>query len=274
MIRRDMRAAPIRRLVVMGESNAYGMCASAPGNEWVQTLADCIRRFQREPVRALNHAIPANVISPDAPGYEPDDIYGTAPSALERYQQDMIAHEPDLALFAYGLNDARCGHSLDSFIDAYGTIVENTRLALPEALIVLVGPYWNLQFDADTWSQPQYQNWIFGKFDKAGDGLVKAYNQAIAQLAADRNALFVDVYSMLEGATWLLHGDACHFTDVGQAMIGYKVFSEIAAHCSFAARYSKAIETELGTGVLNTGGTEAMAHVIDTWRKPDVQDSL
>ncbi len=33
MLRKDYRSAPVRRIVVLGESNAYGMCASAPENE-------------------------------------------------------------------------------------------------------------------------------------------------------------------------------------------------------------------------------------------------
>ena len=35
-------------------------------------------------------------MSPDAPGYEPGDLFATAPSAIERYQEDMIGYHPDL----------------------------------------------------------------------------------------------------------------------------------------------------------------------------------
>ena len=194
MIRNDLRAEPVRRLVVMGESNAYGMCASEPANEWVQVLANGIRRFQAEPVRVFNNAIPANVISPDAPGYE-QGRFGTWPSAIERFERDMIAYKPDMAVYAYGLNDSRCGHAVESFMAAYRTIVGRTREALPDALIVLVGPYWNLQYDAEMWATPKYRNWIFGKFDRAGDDLVTAYNREIAALAEEFGGLFVDVYS-------------------------------------------------------------------------------
>ena len=269
MIRRDRRSTPVRRLVVMGESNAYGMCAGDPANEWVQTLADCLRRFQGEPVQVFNNAIPANVISPDAPGYEPGDAYRTAPSALERFEQDMIAYTPDLAIYAYGLNDSRCGHSVASFVAAYRTIVARTRAALPDSLIVLVGPYWNLQYDAGTWAQPQYQDWGFGKFGLSGDELVTAYNREIASLADEFDALFVDVYHLLEGATWLLNADACHFHDAGHAIIGFKVFSEIATHCSFATSRSKEIENRLQLNIWNTGGTQALPHVVTTWRIAD-----
>ena len=265
MIRRDLRARPVSRLVVMGESNAYGMCAGDPSNEWVQTLAGCLRRFQDAPVRVFNNAIPANVLSPDAPGYEPGDHYRTAPSALERFEQDMIAYAPDMAVYAYGLNDSRCGQPVDRFIAAYRTILGKTRQALPDALMVLVGPYWNLQYDAPTWADPIYEG-RFGKFNLPGDELVRAYNLEIAQLAAEFDALFVDVYAMLEGASWLLNDDGCHFNDVGQAIIGMRVFAEVAAHCSFAAAKSRAMEERLRLTIWNTGGTEALPHVISTWR--------
>jgi hypothetical protein len=75
----------------MGESITYGMAAGDLNNEWVQSLAGLIRRFQDSPLRVFNDAIPANVISPAAPGYDPKDVYGTAaPSAIGRNEQDMI----------------------------------------------------------------------------------------------------------------------------------------------------------------------------------------
>ncbi len=64
MPKKDYRSEPVRRMVVIGESNAFGMCASDPRNEWVQTVANLIRDFQDEPLHLFNNAIPANVISP------------------------------------------------------------------------------------------------------------------------------------------------------------------------------------------------------------------
>jgi lysophospholipase L1-like esterase len=269
MIRKDYRSLPVRRLVVMGESNAYGMCASSARHEWVQVLADHIRESQDEPLRVFNNAIPANVISPDAPGYASGDIYGTAPSAIERFEEDMIAYSPDLAVYAYGLNDSRCGHNLQSFINAYQTIITRTRQALPGTLLVLVGPYWNIQYDQDLWEARYKTRWqaVYGLFDRPGDGLVLAYNQAIAELARTSGALFVDVYSLLEGSPWLMNADACHFNDLGQRLIGMAIFSMLAARCSFLAKKSKAIEESLNLSVSNTGGTDALPHVIHSARK-------
>ena len=268
MIQRDLRSEPVRRMVVMGESNAYGMNAGDPLNEWVQTLAFLLRRFQDGPLRVFNNAIPANVISPAAPGYAPGHVYGTAPSALERFEEDMIAYAPDLAIYAYGLNDSRCGHPLDSFLQAYRHIVATTRERLPQALIVLVGPYWNLQYDADTWAEHPARN-RQGKFNLPGDELVLAYNRAIAELAREYSAVFADVYAATEGAAWLLTDDTCHFSDVGQWVIGQTVFAALAKRCSFLGAKSLRDAREAGFKIPTTGGTNALPHVIQTWRKPD-----
>ena len=268
MIRNDFRARPVRRLVVMGESNAYGMSASSPRNEWVQVLGDHIRDCQDGPVRVLNNAIPANVISPDAPGYVAGDTYRTAPSALERFETDMIGYGPDMAVYAYGLNDSRCGHNVDSFMRAYTTIVSTTRKSLPDALVVLVGPYWNLQYDANTWARAEYKD-RFGRFGRPGDDLVLAYNEAISRLASETGSLFVDVYRILEGAPWLLTADACHFNDTGQRIIGLVVFCEIATRCSFLSHMSHRMEDELNSSIRTTGGTGALPRVVQTWRQVD-----
>jgi len=267
--RSDQRSKPVKRLVVMGESNAYGMSASSPRNEWVQVLGNCIREFQEEPLRVFNNAIPSNVISPDAPGYEKGDDFATSPSALERFREHMIEYRPDMAVYAYGLNDSRCGHALESFMRAYRTIVAETRKALPEALLVLVGPYWNVQYDAELWRRLGLANKNGpSKFERAGDDLVLAYNEAIAELASETGAIFVDLYSLLEGSPWLITGDACHFNDIGQRIIGQTVFCQVAAHCSFLAEKSRKTEKELRSNIWTTGGTEALPQVIQRWRRP------
>ena len=264
-LKKDLRSQPVNRMVVMGESNAYGMSAIDPRNEWVQTVANSIRNFQSEPLRVFNNAIPSNVISPDAPGYKSDtNSYGTSPSAKERFEQDMVSYKPDMVVYAYGLNDSRCGHSLESFIKSYEYIVKKTREELPNALIVLVGPYWNPQYDSLAWvnRQPQRK----GDFWLPGDGIVEGYNKAISTLADKYNALFVDVYNVLRGSPWLVTADDCHFNDMGQSVIGQKVFIELATHCSFLSNKSRKAEKELKSSIRTTGGTQALPHVINSWR--------
>jgi len=265
-LRNDKRSEPAIRMVVMGESNAYGMNALDPANEWVQVLASQIRKFQDAPLRVFNNAFPANVISPDAPGYDAKYVNGIAPSAIERFEEDMISYKPDIAVYAYGLNDSRCGHSTKSFIDAYRSILLKTRRSLPEALIVLVGPYWNIQYNEKAWTDPKYHR-NFGAFGKSGDELVLSYNSELPKLANEVNAVFIDVYSVLEGATWLLTDDSCHFNDIGHTIIGQTVFTKLASHCSFLSAKCKRLEKETNISIHNTGGTNALPNVIGKWRE-------
>jgi lysophospholipase L1-like esterase len=267
-VRRDYRRDPVRRLVVMGESNAYGMTASDSANEWVQVVAAGIRRHQDGHLAVHNNSIPANVISPDAPGYEPfRGFYGVSPSAIERFQTDMIDWHPDLSVYAYGLNDSRCGHSTNSFLTAYEKIIRATREALPEALIVLVGPYWNPQYKEALWSDPAFDAHrdFFGVFNRGGDRLVNEYREGIRGLADRHGCLYIDVYPVLEGALWLVHADGCHFTDAGQTVIGSLVFASIAANCSFLSVKSTQTYLNGGFAVRNTGGTNGLAHVVACW---------
>jgi hypothetical protein len=52
-------------MVVMCESNAYGMNAFDAANELVQVLAGLIRKFQDAPLRVFNNAIPAILLMLD-----------------------------------------------------------------------------------------------------------------------------------------------------------------------------------------------------------------
>ena len=259
---RDFRAEPVRKLVVIGESNANGMSATDPRNEWVQTVANLVRDFQEGPLHVLNNAVPANVISRESVGYSPD-WEGSLPPALDRYEEDLISLEPDLAIIAYGLNDSRCGSPVEDFVRDYERIVRDVRKRT-SALVVLVGPYWNTQYDPELWfgldERPD-----FGKFDKAGRDLVVDYVEAIRNVAEKHDCLFVDLFTPFESSIWLLTTDQCHYSDVGQRVLGNAVFQTIAANCSFVGAKSRAIELEGGFTVYNTGGTQGMSRMRRLW---------
>ena len=57
-------SGPFRRMVVLGDSIAYGMCAYRPENEWNQVAAGWLRRFQDVDLQVSNRGLPAEVISP------------------------------------------------------------------------------------------------------------------------------------------------------------------------------------------------------------------
>jgi hypothetical protein len=102
---------------------------------------------------------------------------------------------------------------------------------------------------------------------KPGDELVLSYNSELSKLADEVNGIFVDVYSILEDAIWLLANDSCHFTDLGHNIIGQAVFMKVASNCSFLSAKCKRFEKESTITISTTGGTNALPNVIGKWRQ-------
>ncbi|MCL4386228.1 MAG: GDSL-type esterase/lipase family protein [Actinobacteria bacterium] len=259
----------VKKMIVIGESNAFGMCASDSRNEWAQTVANLIRDFQDEPLIFLNNAIPSNVISPTSPGYKYLPDYGL-PSALERYKKDVIDQNPDLTIIAYGLNDSRCGNPVNNFIEDLQKIVSDIKKET-KSMIVLASPYWNTQYNEEIWNnlkvKPEWSVGEYATFAKTGRDLVWSYVTEIEKLSHKHNCLFVDLFSPTENCIWLLHEDNCHFNDIGQKVIGQIIFNKIACSCSFIGKKSKRIEIEGNFDISNTGGTGAKSRIIEGWLK-------
>jgi lysophospholipase L1-like esterase len=241
-------------MVVLGDSIAYGMCAQAAENEWVQVVAGLIRRFQDEELRVLNRGLPAGVISPRCPGYEES----TKPSLVERYRRHCIALEPDLVIVAEGLNDMRSGMPLQSFIQELDSIVAEIQQETG-ALVVLVGIYHQVYGCGanDPLEMPLWTRW---DYDTA-----KLFNIAIRQVALRHGALFADAQAAMGNADWLLNPDCCHLNDLGHTLVGHAVFQTIATHCrGLATRTLSAIE-ELDVSIANTGGTDTDDEIQNLW---------
>jgi lysophospholipase L1-like esterase len=265
-MRKDYRSAPVKRLVLIGESNGFGMCASDPRNEWPQALAGLIRDFQDEPLFVLNNSIPGCVISPRSPG-SPFLPEGSLPSALERYEEELIDSRPDLAVIAFGLNDSRCGNPVGRFIEDLETIVRGVR-ERTDALVVIASPYWNTQYNEDLW-KAHTPAWVsdpaWKAFTVSGDALVRSYVEEMRKLAARHSCLFVDLYSLTENCLWLLNPDQVHFNDVGHRLIGQAVFNAIASNCSFIGRKSARLAEEGHLDTTNTGGAQCTSRMIHHW---------
>ena len=71
---------------------------------------------------------------------------GRHPAATERLDKHVLAHQPDLLLISYGLNDARGGTPLPLFAEALESIIDTVRKKIAP-LIVLLGPYYMTSFD-------------------------------------------------------------------------------------------------------------------------------
>lgn len=245
---------PFQRMVVLGDSIAYGMCAYEPSNQWAQVVAALLRKFQDEPLTVFNRALPASVISPRSPGY----AQSAKPSLIERYTRHCIDLQPDLVIIAQGLNDMRSGMSVADYMTDLTTIVVDIQ-AKTSALVVLLGPYHQV-FGAsgnDPATHPTWTKWDFR--------LMKLYNHAVQLVAQERAALFVDTQAVLGGADWVLHPDACHLNDLGHVLVGNAIFQGIATYAKSLARKTARIISENNVTTLNTGGTDTDDEIQQLW---------
>ena len=130
-------------------------------------------------------------------------------------------------MISYGLNDARGGTPLAFFCDAMVSLVRRVRSKI-DPVIVLPGPYFMTDFTVggDDWSH-------------ANLDIFSGYNQAIAQVAAEEDCLFVNLLDAYDGAAWMVHYDGVHANDVGHRIVANRIFEVLAQSCSGLARWTK-----------------------------------
>lgn len=213
--KRDYRSQPFRVAVALGESTTAGGTATTPDLCWVSLLAHLINENQLEPVRMINNGIGANLISSRSPAYEKS----VHPSAMERYVDHVIAYDPDLVLVSYGFNDARGGTPLAQFLEDLRHIVVDIRKRT-RAVVVLVNAYFLTDFDGHA------------PYDQADVAVLKGYNSAMKQLAAECDVLLADVFAAEDQAPWMIDTDGVHPNNLGHRVIANRIFEVLAQNCS------------------------------------------
>jgi lysophospholipase L1-like esterase len=254
-VQRASAAGPFRRMVVIGDSIAYGMCAGQPENEWNQVLASLIREFQDEPLEVFNRGLPAEVISPGAPGYEES----ARPSLIERYHRHCVALQPDLVIIAEGLNDMRSGMAPQAYMADLTQIVTGIQRETG-ALVVLLGIY-HQRFGCganDPATVPTWTHW-----DPA---IAQTYNLAIRLVAERTGSVFADATAAMGGADWTLNPDCCHPNDLGHVLVGNAIFQALAVHCPSLALKTDRVIREEHLWTANTGGADVDPEVESLWR--------
>ena len=249
-------SGPFRRMVVLGDSIAYGMCAYRPENEWNQVVAGLLRRFQDGELEVFNRGLPAEVISPRAPGYEES----AKPSLIERYRRHGIELQPDLVIIAEGLNDMRSGMAIQEYMADLAQIATDIRQETG-ALVVLVGIYHQIfgRGANDPVALPTWTRWT--------PEVAVIYNQAVRQVAEQCGALFVDAQAVMGGADWTLNPDCCHPNDLGHVLIGNAIFQAIATHCrGLGDRTLREID-ERAISTANTGGADIDDEIRALWQE-------
>ena len=226
MKKRDLHPEEFRKMVALGESTTAGGWSSSPQRCWVSQLARLINEFQAQPMEFVNSGIGANLISTKSPAYEQSG----KPAANERLEKHVLAHEPDLLIISYGLNDSRGGTSLDLFTSEMRNILHEVRKKI-QPLILLPGPYYMIDFTVGG------AHWSHANLDT-----FYQYNRATREVAEQESCLFVDLLDAYGKTPWMVHYDAVHANDLGHRIVANRMFEVLAQNCSGVARHTKAQE--------------------------------
>ena len=229
MQKRDWCNSEFDVLVTLGESIAAGGWSSSRNRCWASRLALLISDMQSHPARLVNSGIGANVISTRSPAYE----FSGKPAATERLDRHVIRHNPSLLIISYGLNDARGGTQLESFVAEMKRVIDIVRQKC-SPLIVLLGPYFITDYTSGG------KVWSHGSPE-----VIKAYNEAVSEVCGTKDCLFVDVLSAYRDTEWMVHDDGVHANDLGHLVIANRILEVLAQNCSCLAKHTKEKEKHM-----------------------------
>jgi len=213
----DMRSEPVKCVVALGESTTWGYSASLKEKCWVNQVVTMLEEFQGQKVQLINQGIGSNVLTPKCPQK------GVGRPALLRVDDDVIAHEPDLVLLSYGLNDSRAGTESEVFRAEYQKLIDRIRDKIDPVIVILNVYYMHEEMY-------KYPGW-----DKSDYKLTDTYNGIIEEMSKANNLILADVYAAEVGVDWAIDMDHCHPNDLGHRLIANRVFEAIARNCSFVA---------------------------------------
>lgn len=225
-MKKDWHPEGFGTMVAFGESTTAGGWSTASDRCWVSVVGALINDFQTMPMEVINAGIGANVISARSPCYE----HSGKPAAHERLDKHVIAHQPDLLIISYGLNDARGGTPLVIFREQLADLVGRVREHI-EPVIVLLGPYYMTDF---TVGRPAWSH--------ADLSVFKRFNHAVADVASEQECLYVDVMGANGETDWMVHYDGVHQNDLGHRIVAHRIFEVLAQNCSCLARKTKEAE--------------------------------
>jgi lysophospholipase L1-like esterase len=220
---RDFAKEPFKRFVILGESTVEGgpWLPDEKHDRYADVLVRLINEVQGTPVQYHNKGISNNSISPRSPSYPQSN----KPSAVERYNHDVIALKPDLFVLAYGLNDMRGAMPVEDFREDMATIIRDVKKAC-NPVTVLTTVYY----------MTGYGSWP--PINKGSISLTLKYNECIRSLADEFDCILADVWNAEGGADWLIHYDGVHANLIGNRIIAHRIFEAIAQHSSGLSKSS------------------------------------
>jgi lysophospholipase L1-like esterase len=225
--KRDYRDQTFRVAVAFGASITAGGEATSPELDWVSLLTDLINEAQFKSVKMYNNGIGANVISPRSSHYS--DSF--KPSAMERYQDHVIAYHPDLVLMAgdFGTNDARGGTPLSQFLNDERQIVLNIK-EQTGALVVVTNVSFFTAFER------------YAPFNLADVSTLIGFNCSLKEMARECDALYADIFAAQDMAGWTVDSkDGVHLNNLGHRLAANRIFEVLAQNCSCLALKANAL---------------------------------
>lgn len=138
---------------------------------------------------------------------------GNATQALERLERDVLRHQPDLVLVAFGLNDSLGGREgLPAFRTALTTIFQRVTQETPASVIFLTPPFMARRKNVRV--HPEHEDFVESITQTQVSGMLGEYAQEIRDVAAACGALVADVHAEwarladtgLDTDLWLCNG--------------------------------------------------------------------
>ncbi len=169
-------------LVAFGDSVTMGYTASGV----IEHENVYHARVQRLLHKAYPHSI-VNVINAGVAG-------GQAPSGLKRFDRDVLCHQPDILLIAFGLNDAhRYQDGMQPFKDALTEFIRLARAAGTRWPVLITPPFManadNIRIsDTDRRHVPAFTKPTLGPS-------LDSYAQAVRDIGAQTNTPVADVHA-------------------------------------------------------------------------------
>jgi acyl-CoA thioesterase-1 len=134
-------------------------------------------------------------------------------AALGRLERDVIQHQPDLVLVAFGTNDSGGGlDALDGFKDNLRQIISCIREQTEADMVLLTPPFMATRESSRI--HPEHQEFAASIVQTQTKGVLAGYVEAIRQVAREKQVFLADVYrewvrlseTRVDTNLWLING--------------------------------------------------------------------
>ncbi len=138
---------------------------------------------------------------------------GTAVQAVERLERDVLRHDPDLVLIAFGLNDSLGGvEGLQGFSAALNQIIRQVRAKTSAAVVLLTPPLMAKRRSMRI--HPEHDLMAEKIIRTQTDGVLGCYAEAIRHIAEKEKSGLADIHREWERLAedgfdtdlWLING--------------------------------------------------------------------